>query len=71
MAKKEKKPQPERDGHKDSSNKSGKGARKLALKREAALGRQADYADLSTEDKLTRINQRPGNSRRERSKLGG
>ena len=38
-------------------------------KREAAEARQKSYDALSTEQKLARLDTRPGNSQRERAKL--
>lgn len=55
-------------GRKDNS-KSGKAARHLEEKHEAAVLRQAAYDALTTEEKLARIALRPGKSKKERARL--
>lgn len=62
--------QQHQDDKKDNS-KSGDAARKLIAKREAAEARQAAYDQLTNEQKLARVEQRPGTSRREKAKLRG
>lgn len=58
-------------GKKDNSSKSGRQAIHLERKRTSAQERQAEYAALTTEEKLARIATRPGESKRERARLAG
>lgn len=58
-------------GKKDNSRKTGEGARRQKERYERALERQAAYDALSTEEKLALIDSRPGESKKERVKLGG
>ena len=56
-------------GKKDNSRKSGVGARRREIRRERALVRQEEYAALTTEEKLARIESRPGGSKKEKARL--
>lgn len=58
-----------RSGKKDNSAKSGDAARRQIEKREQAEARRATYLALTLDEKLQMIEERPGNSRREKARL--
>lgn len=56
-------------GKKQNNEKSGEAVRHQQEKRERAEARQAEYNSLSKEEKLARLAERPGQSKKERARL--
>lgn len=60
---------PDITGKKDNSSKRGVPEQQAQQRREDAEARTAEYQALTPEEKLARLEQRPGDSRRERARI--